>query len=61
MLCDSLFDPYLLFIPPSSSPLDPETIADAAEFDYIVDDPSLLEQPGKAPPLDRQISFYCLH
>ena len=37
---------------PLFSPVDYETDADAAQFDYGVDDPSLLpEQPGKPPPL----------
>ena len=46
---------YLLFLPPLLS-LDTETDAAATQFDYGVDDHSLLpEQPGK-PPLDHQIS-----
>ena len=41
---------------PLFSPVDYETDAAADQFDYGVDDPSLLpEQPGK-PPLDHQIS-----
>ena len=45
---------YLLFLPPSS-PVDPETGADATEYDYVTDNPFFLpEQPGK-PPLDHQI------
>jgi hypothetical protein len=38
---------------PSFSPIDPETAADAAEYDYIVDKqtPSA-ELPGKQNPLD---------
>ena len=37
---------------PLFSPVDYETDAAAAQFDYGVDDPSLLpEQPGKPPPL----------
>ena len=44
-----LFALYLLFLPPLL-PLDPETDAAAAQFDYGVDDPSFLpEQPGKPP------------
>ena len=36
---------------PLFSPVDYETDAAAAQFDYRVDDPSLLpEQPGKPPP-----------
>ena len=36
---------------PLFSPVDYETDAAAAQFDYGVDDPSLLpEQPGKPPP-----------
>ena len=41
---------YLLFLPPLLS-LDTETDA-ATQYDYGVDNPSLLpEQPGKPPPL----------
>ena len=41
---------------PLFSPVDFETDAAAVQFDYGVDDPSLLpEQPGK-PPFDHQIS-----
>ena len=47
---------YLLFLPPLLS-LDTETDAAATQYDYGVDDPSLLpEKPGKPPPLDHQIS-----
>ena len=50
-----LFALYLLFLPPLLS-LDTETDVVATQYDYGVDDPSLLpEQPGK-PPLDHQIS-----
>ena len=45
-----LFALYLLFLPPLLS-LDTETDAAATQYDYGVDDPSLLpEQPGKPPP-----------
>ena len=45
-----LFALYLLFLPPLLS-LDIETDAAATQYDYGVDDPSLLpEQPGKPPP-----------
>ena len=51
-----LFALYLLFLPPLLS-LDIETDAAATQYDYDVDDPSLLpEQPGKPSPLDHQIS-----
>ena len=51
MFCDALFAPYLLFLPPLLS-LDTETDAAATQYDYGVDDHSLLpEQPGKPPPL----------
>ena len=44
-----LFALYLLFLPPLLS-LDTETNAAATQYDYGVDDPSLLpEQPGKPP------------
>ena len=47
-----LFALYSLFLPPLL-PLDTETDAAAAQYDYGVDDPSLLpEQPGKPPPLN---------
>ena len=44
---------YLLFLPPLSLPIDPETADDTAEYDYVVDDqtPSA-ELPGKQNPLD---------
>ena len=46
-----MFALYLLFLP-LFSPVDYETDAAAAQFDYGVDDPSYLpEQPGKPPPL----------
>ena len=46
-----LFTWYSLFLPPLLS-LDTETDAAATQYDYGVDDPSLLpEQPGKPPPL----------
>ena len=46
-----LFALYLLFLPPLLS-LDTETDAAATQYDYGVDDLSLLpEQPGKPPLL----------
>ena len=45
-----MFALYLLFLVPSSSPVDPETGADATEYGYIDDEPSLPKQPGKPPP-----------
>ena len=52
MLCDAFVCSVFIVSSPSSSPVDPETGADATEYDYIDDDPSLLpEQPGKPPPL----------
>ena len=47
MLC--LLRIYCFF--PPSSPVDLETGVDATEYDYVTDGPSLLEQPGKPPPL----------
>ena len=42
--------------------LDTETDAAATQYDYGVDEPSLLpEQPGKPPPLDHQISPILLY
>ena len=50
---------------PLFSPVDYETDAAADQFDYGVDDPSLLpEQPGKPPPWSPDIAYsslYCLH
>ena len=47
---------YLLFLPPLFL-LDTETDVAATQYDYGVDDPSLLpEQTGKPPPIDLQIS-----
>ena len=44
-----MFALYLLFLPPLLS-LDIDTDAAATQYDYGVDDPSLLpEQPGKPP------------
>ena len=40
---------------PLCSPVDPET-DDAAVIDYVTDDPSLSEQPGKQTPLSIPIS-----
>ena len=55
-----MFALYLLFLPPLLS-LDTETDAAATQYDYGVDDPSLLpEQPGKSP-LDHQISPILLY
>ena len=55
MLC--LLYIYCFF--PLFSPVDPETDA-ARVIDYVTDDPSLPEQPGK-PPLDHQISPILLY
>ena len=38
------------YVFPLFSPVDYETDADATEYDYVTDDPSLSEQPGKPPP-----------
>ena len=46
---------------PLFSPVDYETDADATEYDYVTDDPSLSEQPGKPPPLiTRYRLFYSI-
>ena len=47
-----MFALYLLFLLSSSSPVDPETGADATEYDYVTDDPSpcTTELLGKPPP-----------
>ena len=49
-----MFALYLLFLPLLLS-LHTETDAAATQYDYVVDDPYLPEQPGK-PSLDHQIS-----
>ena len=55
-----MFALYLLFLP-RFSPVDYETDAAAAEFDYGVDDPSFLpEQPGKPPPLITRYRLFLL-
>ena len=59
LFCTCLLCIYCFF--PLFSPVDYETDAAAAQFDYGVDDPSYLpEQPGK-PPLDHQISPILLY
>ena len=40
---------FIVFPLRYSFPVDSETAADVRVFDYIEDDPSLLEQPGKPP------------
>ena len=57
-LCDALIALLFIVFPLCYCfSVDPETAADVRVFDYIEDDPSfLLEQPGKPPPLDHQIS-----
>ena len=47
MLCDAMFALYLVFLPSLLS-VDLET-DDASVIDYVDDDPSLPEQPGKPP------------
>ena len=60
MFCDALFALYLLFLPPLLS-LDTETDAAATQYDYGVDDPSLLpEQPGKPPLITRYRLFFSI-
>ena len=52
----AIFAVYLLFPPPFSLPIDPDTDA-ASVIDYVIDDPSFsAELPGKQNPLDHQIS-----
>ena len=46
---------FIVFLLRYSFPVDSETNADAPVVDYVTDDPSLSEQPGK-PPFDHQIS-----
>ena len=59
-VCDTLLALYLLFLSPSSFPVDPETAAGTPVIDYIDDEPFLPEQLGK-PPLDHQISPILLY
>jgi hypothetical protein len=53
-----------LFLPPPSLPIDPETAADAAEYDYAPDEqpsddqPLSAELPGKQNPLDHSDITY---
>ena len=55
-----LFALYLLFLPHLLW-LDTETDAAATQYDYGVDDPSLLpEQPGKPPLFTRYRLLYSL-
>ena len=42
---------FIVFPLCCSFPVDSETDADAPVVDYVIDDPSLSEQPGKPPPL----------
>ena len=50
MLCDALIALLFIVFPLRYFfPVDPETAADVRVFDYIEDDPSLPEQPGKPP------------
>ena len=54
LLCTCLLCIYCFF--PLFSSVDPVTML-TPQFDYGVDDPSLLpEQPGKPPPFDHRIS-----
>ena len=55
-----MFALYFLFLPPFS-PVDYETEAAAAQFDYGVDNPSYLpEQPGKPPLITRYRLFFSI-
>ena len=56
---------FIVFPLRYSFPVDFETDADAPVVDYVTDDPSLSEQPGKPPLLITRyrllFSLYCLH
>ena len=54
-----LFALYLLFLPPHSLPIDPETDA-APEIDCVTDDPSSFSAklPGKQNPLDHSYNAH---
>ena len=60
----ALFAMYLLFLPPPSLPIDAETAADVAEYDYAPDkqpsdgQPLSAELPGKQPPLTHSYITY---
>ena len=50
MLYDALIALLFIVFPLRYSfPVDSETDADALVVDYVIDDPSLSEQPGKPP------------
>ena len=52
---------YIYYFFPLFSPVDYETDAAAAQFDYGVDDPSFLpEQPRKPPLITRYRLFFSL-
>ena len=56
----ALFAMYLLFLPPPSLPIDPETADDPPEYNYVVNDPSNFsaELPGKQNPLEHSYIAY---
>ena len=59
LLCTCLLSIYCFF--PPLLPLDTETDAAAAQYDYVTDDPSFLsEQPGKPPLITRYRLLYSL-
>ena len=50
MLCDALIALLCIMFPLRYFfPVDPETVAGTPVIDYIDDDPSLPDQPGKPP------------
>ena len=46
-----MFALYSLFLPPSSSPVDPEIGADATKYNYIDDEPFSCQSNQASPPL----------
>ena len=52
---------FIVFPLRYSFPVDSETAADVRVFDYIEDDPSLPEQPGKPPLWSPDIAYSFLY
>ena len=52
---------FIVFPLRYSFPVDSETDADAPVVDYVTDDPSLSEQPGKPPLWSPDIAYSFLY
>ena len=58
-ICDCICCLYLLFLPPPSLQIDPETADDPPEYNYVIDDqPLSAELLGKQPPLTHAYITY---